>query len=288
MTANTGKMIRSRIPVGPWRVWASLVVGLVATAIPLAGLIIVSTAFPDESFIFRTTLEKFSIVLFAVVISLIIARPISARLVGNCRLSRKEWLIWAIGGTVVLNVVVSSYQKLAPPPSTIGEQLQSIGFGKSAGTDLIAVFLLCAVAPMAEELVYRTMVQRGLRDAALRWCSRKLAIIISVVASAWFFQTLHGDENQLNQAPVYIFFGLVTAISYEITGNFLVPVAIHAINNSYVVFAGLTFNKTIDSVSPLVLILLLFCPIIALFFGRVVTVLYDILGGDKNWKQKHA
>jgi membrane protease YdiL (CAAX protease family) len=75
------------------------------------------------------------------------------------------------------------------------------------------------IAPVAEELCFRGILYTYFR----RW-----GVVTALLASTCIFVALHSTQA----LPVtQIIGGIVFAISYEITGNLMVPITIHALGN---------------------------------------------------------
>jgi len=83
---------------------------------------------------------------------------------------------------------------------------------------LIALALV--VAPVCEELVFRVGIFRFLRTRTPRW--------VAFGVSAGLFALLHG--NWMSALPLFIL-GLVFAVSYERTGQMVVPMLAHSLFN---------------------------------------------------------
>ena len=83
---------------------------------------------------------------------------------------------------------------------------------------LIALALV--VAPVCEELVFRVGIFRFLRTRTPRW--------VAFGVSAGLFALLHG--NWMSALPLFIL-GLVFAVSYERTGQMVVPMLAHSFFN---------------------------------------------------------
>jgi len=88
-------------------------------------------------------------------------------------------------------------------------------------TDLFLFFLVGGViAPVAEEIFFRGLIYGFLR----RW-----GFPAALVLSTLFFVLVHPMDRSL---PVtQIMGGLLFAVAYELEGNLLVPITIHALGN---------------------------------------------------------
>jgi membrane protease YdiL (CAAX protease family) len=90
----------------------------------------------------------------------------------------------------------------------------------SASADLLVFFLVGGIiAPVAEELFFRGILYSYFR----RW-----GILTALAASTALFVALHSVHG----LPfTQIVGGVVFAISYEVSGNLMVPITIHALGN---------------------------------------------------------
>ncbi len=86
----------------------------------------------------------------------------------------------------------------------------------------IQILEVCIFGPLVEEMVFRLLTYRRIRD----YCNVKVAVILS----AAMFGLFHMNFVQ----GIFAFvLGLFLAIYYEKTGNFWVPVLAHMANNFY-------------------------------------------------------
>lgn len=90
----------------------------------------------------------------------------------------------------------------------------------SGRADLVLFFLVGGfIAPLAEEICFRGIIYSFFR----RW-----GVILALIASTAIFVILHSARG----IPVtQLVGGIVFALSYEITGNLMVPITIHALGN---------------------------------------------------------
>jgi len=85
----------------------------------------------------------------------------------------------------------------------------------------LAVVTLVFIAPIIEEIVFR-----GLLFGAL---APRLGVLASAAISALIFAVIHGD---LVFFPSIAVLGFVAALTYAATGNLVVPIILHALNNA--------------------------------------------------------
>jgi hypothetical protein len=86
-----------------------------------------------------------------------------------------------------------------------------------------AGFLVCVVAPVAEELFFRGFVFGGLRRHGF-WPA--------AIVSGAVFGLAHVLGSPLGFIVPLAFLGMVLAFLYERTGSLYPPMALHALNNS--------------------------------------------------------
>ena len=84
---------------------------------------------------------------------------------------------------------------------------------------LLLVIGYAALPAVCEELIYRGIICREFE---------KYNVLCAILASGVFFALLHFD---LRQFPVYLFSGVILALSMYATGSLLVPIIIHFLYN---------------------------------------------------------
>lgn len=132
-------------------------------------------------------------------------------------------VLWVLG--IVIAIVPSVLalgqwnQSLVPPPPEYLERVaQAMPDG---GTQwIVAILAMVVVAPIAEEIVFRGMVQQAARRALGRWFS---VIFTGVVFAVW-----HG---QLWNVAALTLVGLFLGLVFEATGSLLASIAAHAAYN---------------------------------------------------------
>jgi membrane protease YdiL (CAAX protease family) len=143
-------------------------------------------------------------------------------------------LVGAIILTVLLTSVVhgdvSSSQPFAPPKGPahpIQEQFDG------QWSTVLALFLLAAVtAPIVEEIVFRGLFYRYLRD----WTGRQwiyFSIFFATVVNGFIFAAIH--PQGLLGIPPLMTLAAAMSLSREWSGGLLAPMTIHAINNGVLV-----------------------------------------------------
>lgn len=108
-------------------------------------------------------------------------------------------------------------------PAASGEQLISQARGTPA--TILLFVLICVIAPIVEETIFRGFVYPGLR--------RRLPAFSAVVLSALIFAWMH--RNPAAMLPIGLI-GIALAILYERTRSLVPCMVCHALNNTLVFF----------------------------------------------------
>lgn len=140
--------------------------------------------------------------------------------------------IAAVVGFFVSSIVL---QTLAPTvPEEAGEQgIQDVGTGQPELLLLLIPVMFLVVAPI-EEFLFRGVVQGRLREVLSRWPGVLLA---SALFTAIHYLGLSGGRPLANVAVLSVLLvpAVVFGVVYEVTGNLVVPVLVHALYNSTLV-----------------------------------------------------
>ena len=132
-------------------------------------------------------------------------------------------ILWLVGITIaivpaVLALATWNQQLVPPPPEYLDAVERSIP--TNGGQWVLAILSVVVIGPLAEEIVFRGMVQQAARTAT----GRTAAIVFTgVVFAIW-----HGQQwNLASLLLVGLFLGLV----FEATGSLLAPLILHAAYN---------------------------------------------------------
>lgn len=110
-------------------------------------------------------------------------------------------------------------------PEKLGAQAGTLGM-------LFFALMVAVLAPIAEEILFRGMVYRALRNGIGIWGG--------AIVSGLLFGSLHidslGSERLLQVVPLAIL-GIAFALLYQWTGTLYAAIALHATNNSVAVAA---------------------------------------------------
>lgn len=275
-------MAPSRLPRGPWGLAGSIalaVVGLLGIyVLPMLPGLVIPLEWADGA---RVATEKSLLLVVPLLLVVALCRPIGGRALGTHWPGWRPILIWAVGGTISLNVASILWDRIkgAEP---MGDQLKQLGFGHSVGQDVLVVLAIAVIAPVAEEFIFRAFLHRGVRDTLARWVRPSIAIGVATAVSTWLFVEIHGTGNQTTMVPLYVLYGLVTAISYEATGSLLAPVIIHTATNGYAVMQGLR-DLSAAGESPAWLIgLAVLAPVIGVALTVGLGRVLSLVGGERS------
>lgn len=149
--------------------------------------------------------------------------------------------------------------------------LQSMNFGDSAQRDFLLLMSICCLAPIGEELLFRGVIFRSLRDGLLRFMPFKLSLPIAVLVSASAFAISHGTPEQAVQLGILFLMGVVAALLYEYTGSLSAPILFHCLNNIFAIYADsdviLALGLTKAFIYTLLIVSLLLCLFILVLFS---------------------
>ncbi|MEN6301586.1 MAG: CPBP family intramembrane glutamic endopeptidase, partial [Armatimonadia bacterium] len=104
-----------------------------------------------------------------------------------------------------------------------GERLVSSATGP--GARVLLFVLICIIAPVIEEIIFRGFVYPGLR--------RRMTVTSAVVASALLFALMHNNLDALFTIGII---GVTLAVLYERTRSLVPCIVCHALNNTLVFF----------------------------------------------------
>jgi membrane protease YdiL (CAAX protease family) len=145
------------------------------------------------------------------------------------------------GSTLIVSLLVALTGSDATP-----DQLLTDGILDTPLQLVLAVVAAVVLAPLAEELLFRGLLHRGLR--------RRLALAPATAVSSVLFALVHIDVvlSQPLAIAGLVLVGVVLAIAYERTGSLIVPVIIHAVHNAVTIVAVVvTARFDPDAVLPI-------------------------------------
>ena len=137
-----------------------------------------------------------------------------------------------LGSTLLVSLLVTLTGSEATP-----EQVLTEGIADTPVQLLLAVLAAVVMAPIAEELLFRGLLHRGLRQ--------RLRIVPATIISSVLFAIVHVDvaASQPLALVGLTFVGVVLAVAHERTGSLLVPVVIHATHNAVTIVAVVVTSR---------------------------------------------
>ncbi len=154
-------------------------------------------------------------------------------------------LVAGIGFSILMSEVDNLFRSIVPIPQFLMKLFLNLVAGKSI---LASVLLLCIVAPLTEELLFRGLLLGGfLKNYSLKK---------SILVSSLLFGLFHLNPWQFFSA---FFIGILLGWVYYRTGNLLYSILLHAffnaipviILNSGVVIQGYSDMNNLESLQPL-------------------------------------
>ena len=141
-------------------------------------------------------------------------------------------LLAIIGSTLLVSLLVTLTGSEATP-----EQVLTEGIADTPVQLLLAVLAAVVMAPLAEELLFRGLLHRGLR--------RRMRIVPATLVSSVLFAVVHIDVavSQPLALVGLTFVGVILALAHERTGSLLVPVVIHATHNAVTIVAVVVTSR---------------------------------------------
>lgn len=102
---------------------------------------------------------------------------------------------------------------------------------------VLAVFALAVSAPIVEEIFFRGLLYRSLRN--------RLAVVPAVLIAGIMFGLVHITSYPLDTLPVKAAFGVITCLLYERTGSLLPGIGLHSFVDASSTDLSLTGNDVI-------------------------------------------
>lgn len=144
---------------------------------------------------------------------------------------------WIIGGAFLMRVAAVIFTILMSGQQTLNDQnIQD----SLQGTSLLSMFvLLCVIAPICEEVIFRGLFFNGVfRDKQGEQVSLKMDILGVVVTSA-LFSSVH-LSNSLVSYLMYFSLGAILCMVYLLTKSLKCSIIVHFLNN-FLPFLALAF-----------------------------------------------
>lgn len=144
----------------------------------------------------------------------------------NLRIGLGLGLLAIVASTLIVSLLVALSGSEATP-----EQVLTSGLLDTPSQLTLAVIAAVVLAPIAEELLFRGLLHRGLRQ--------RLRIVPATALSSVLFAVVHIDVA-LSQPLALVgltLVGVILAVAYERTGSLIVPIVIHAVHNAITIAA---------------------------------------------------
>lgn len=141
-------------------------------------------------------------------------------------------LLAIVGSTLLVSLLVTLTGSEATP-----EQVLTEGIADTPARLVLAILAAVVMAPLAEELLFRGLLHRGLR--------RRMRLVPATLLSSVLFAVVHVDvvASQPLALVGLTFVGVILALAHERTGSLLVPVVIHATHNAVTIVAVVVTSR---------------------------------------------
>jgi membrane protease YdiL (CAAX protease family) len=126
-------------------------------------------------------------------------------------------------GLVALAVVAVAATNALWLQGVLGEPIQSLGVSLHVSTiDKIVIGVqLCLTAPVVEEIFFRGLLYRTLRN--------RMSVVSAALIAGLLFGAIHGMAYPLNSLPPRMVFGMIACLLYERTGSLYPSMALHGL-----------------------------------------------------------
>lgn len=175
----------------------------------------------------------------AVAVPAALARPLRAAHLGLGTVRLRCAGLMIVAGAVLFTALAALYAALVPDARFGSTELvRDLDLRASRLRDAVAVLNITLLAPVGEEMLFRALIFRALRDGLARWLPRGVALGAAVLVSTLLFTQAHSAGGLDLQLPMLFVLGALLALSYELTGSLAVPIMIHSLNNTIGVMQG--------------------------------------------------
>lgn len=260
----------------------NLITALLSVAIAFIAMVIPDTIFSflfkeDSSYFYGyDDLVKYALIIFtAVILSSLILRSFKSENLGFEFKNIISVVIWSISVFVIFNLIVFLAQKFDPRLSSSSKLvIESLGFGKSNKRDIIMFSTVCFMAPIWEEVIYRGLAYRAVRDALHSKWAGIISYIVAIAISSYLFMSAHGGEGQSAQLIYLFILGALLTLSYLYTGTLITPILAHSFNNTYVLWKA--FSESGKTIAGLSSNFILLGPLFALIIFTFIWAIYNL------------
>ena len=176
---------------------------------------------------------------------------------------------------VVTFAVVEAIEAVDPAAAQASATvMRSFGLGHDTVFDLALVLCIVALAPLGEELLFRGLIYRSLRDGLARHGPLGWGVAVGAAVSAGLFAWAHGGEGQAQQLWQLVGVGLVLVLAYELTGSISAPILLHSLNNTLALATGLARYPDVRLAQPWIEALAWAGPLLTLLSILLLAALY--------------
>lgn len=140
------------------------------------------------------------------------------------------WLVAIWVGFIAFSAV---YASIFDIPET-DDLPRDLGADESTLAMLATALLVCVMAPIAEELLFRGFLFGALRE--------RMHVVLAIVVSGVVFALVHVAGSPVEFLPALAALGAGLAWLYHQTGSLYPCIALHAINNSIALGASLDWD----------------------------------------------
>lgn len=126
-------------------------------------------------------------------------------------------------GLVVLAVIAVAVTNALWLHGVLGKPAQSLGITLHVSTieKILIGVQLCASAPVVEEIFFRGLLYRALRN--------RMTVVPAALIAGFIFGAVHGVAYPLDTLPPRMVFGVIACLLYERTGSLYPAMALHGL-----------------------------------------------------------
>lgn len=256
------------LKTGPWRLW-HVVVSMLLTAPLIISISSFIKLAPAVSWISAGLLPMaFGIAGLAVIgVASFLKKQnlfVHFSMLGNKPYSYIFW--WGIAGGIFALGSTYIYEMFAGFPHVAPKQIyDSMHLSDGVLTAIGYIISSCLIAPIFEEVLFRGILFKGLRDGMVNLSRdflpkttthfiERIALPVALIVSSYFFMVGHQQEDQpLVYTFMFAMFAFVMSFIYAKTGSLAAAMVAHAFNNGVIVFANILF---FDKPAPIYILIL--------------------------------
>ena len=139
-------------------------------------------------------------------------------------------------------------------------------------TGMAAVALGSAVlAPIVEEVFFRGLIYRAVRDSIARRWAPALAIVVAALVQAYLFVVAHPSGGL--QVAIILLMAVAYAVAFEATGSLVVAMVAHSIFNSISFLIVLVGPQRPADFSPAAVLVFVAAPLVTWGIARLLRYL---------------